>query len=132
MKKLLPSALLALLLAYSPMAFCENWECADGELGFSFCLDTESIKDEGLYRTAQIKMTVPEGMPMEGKDVSYLKFTVSFDCENKTATSLSADLYGKDGKIMEGESKANPNPVYESTQNDDTSKFFDSRVCGKK
>jgi len=127
MKKLL----LVLLLAYSPMAFCENWECAAGEYNFKYCLDTESIKDDGAYRTVQIKMTTIEGMQMGGKDVSYMKFTTSFDCKNKTAAWLSADLYGKDGKIMEGESKTTPNPVYESTQNDDRSKFFGSLVCGK-
>jgi|GEM_PF-744855 len=136
MKKLLPSALLALLLAYSPLAFCENWKCASVGIDVKHCIDLDSIKDEGAYRKAHIKLFFPKGMVPKGMktspdNFSYMKLSTSFDCKNKVARWLSSDLYGKDDKVIEGESKENPSPLYESTQKESVSKFFDSLVCGK-
>jgi len=127
MKKLL----FALLLAYSPFAFCENWVCFDGRYAFKYCVDVESIKDDGAYRTAQVKMIVPEGAQIDEDNIYYMKFAASFDCNNKTTSWLSVELFDKDDKILEGRSKTNPNPAYDPIGNDGTSRFLYERVCGK-
>ena len=129
--KLLPSALLALLLAYSPLAFCGNWECATADgYRFKHCVDTESIKDDGAHRIAHVKMIVPEDARDED-NISYMMFVASFDCENKASRWLSVDVYGKDDKILEGRSETNTNAAYEPLRDDGMSKFFDNYVCGK-
>jgi len=127
MKKLL----FALLLAYSPFAFCENWVCFVGNDNLKYCVDIERVKDDGDYQAVQIKAIVPEGSEAEKKGASYLMLNSSFDCKNKTIAWLSVDLYGKDNKIMNGESLTNPNPVYKSPESDATLRFYDTLVCGK-
>jgi len=125
--KLLPTALFAMLLAYSPIAFCENWECEDGSYGFRHCIDLKSIKDDGAYRTAWAKLTSQEGAPIDEDGASYIKILASFDCNNNTAAFLSADWYDKDNKIMEGGAETLSDPVYRDVQPD----FLYNHVCGK-
>ena len=111
---------------------CGSWECIDGEHNVKHCVDTESINDDGTYRTVQGKMIIPEGAPIEVKNVSYMNFTVSYDCKNKTTAWLSADAYGKDNKIIEGESATQHDPVYGAVQTDNKpAMFLYNRVCGK-
>ena len=76
-------------------------------------------------------MIVPEGAQIDEDNIYYMKFAASFDCNNKTTSWLSVELFDKDDKILEGRSKTNPNPAYDPIGNDGTSRFLYERVCGK-
>jgi len=130
--KRLTTALFVLLLAYSPLAFCENWQCVEYK-GEPYCFDIDSIKDEGIkddgvYRTVKIKNVLPEGTKIEGMDASEIRCLLSFNCSDSTASFISAAVYDKDNQILEGtETKLTPHyfPVSSDAM------FVYERVCSK-
>jgi len=127
--KLLPSALLALLLAYSPMAFCENWVCSERQ-NESLCIDLDSIKDEGAYRTARTKTIPFKESIVEGVLAYEIKALASLDCGKKTLAMLSATLYGKDKEVLKELSNKHPN--YRPFAPTSVGEFFYNHSCGKK